>query len=177
MTYSDTFTLIQPTTMYDLYLDGAYQGRLLKSAAFDKMLAHTRGATDSWGADTRYSLYPYEGEATVIGTTGYDVPVAFVLDCVTACATNKIAAIKVVRELTSLGLKESKDVVEEGKPLVIPVTDMMASSIRQYVRDGIEQRTGVRLYTMNVDQYATLIASDTDVNIRMFPIQNTEEVR
>jgi large subunit ribosomal protein L7/L12 len=50
---------------------------------------------------------------------------------------NKIAVIKVVRELTSLGLKEAKDLVESApKPILEGIDKAKAEEVEQKLKDA-----------------------------------------
>ncbi|MET0515692.1 MAG: 50S ribosomal protein L7/L12 [Nitrospiraceae bacterium] len=63
--------------------------------------------------------------------TAFDVILA------SAAADKKIQVIKVVRELTSLGLKEAKDLVEGApKPVKTGVTKEEADTMKKKLEDG-----------------------------------------
>lgn len=50
---------------------------------------------------------------------------------VTYCGDNKIAAIEAIREVTGLGLVESKKIVDSSLPVVLDISPEVAESVRQ----------------------------------------------
>ncbi|WP_447603761.1 50S ribosomal protein L7/L12 [Nitrospira sp. Nam80] len=80
------------------------------------------------GLETRFGV---TAAAPAEEKTAFDVVLA------SAPADKKIQVIKVVRELTSLGLKEAKDLVEGApKPVKTGVTKEEADAMKKKLEDG-----------------------------------------
>ena len=93
----------------DEIIDALKEMTLLEASELVKAIEDTFGV--SAAAPAAVVAAPVAGEAAAEEKTNFDV----VLE---GFGDNKIAVIKVVRELTSLGLKEAKEVVE-GAPKAV----------------------------------------------------------
>lgn len=93
----------------DEIIDALKEMTLLEASELVKAIEDTFGV--SAAAPAAVVAAPAAGEAAAEEKTNFDV----VLE---GFGDNKIAVIKVVRELTSLGLKEAKEVVE-GAPKAV----------------------------------------------------------
>lgn len=99
-------------------LSSALQEKFGVSAAMPMMAAGSMPATAGGGADT-----------AAAEKTEFDV-------ILTAAGDKKIQVIKVVRELTSLGLKEAKDLVDGApKPVKEGVSKEEAAKIREKLEE------------------------------------------
>ena len=94
----------------DEIIDALKEMTLLEASELVKAIEETFGV--SAAAPAAVVAAPAAGEAAAEEKTNFDV----VLE---AFGDNKIAVIKVVRELTSLGLKEAKEVVESAPKAVL----------------------------------------------------------
>ena len=94
----------------DEIIDALKEMTLLEASELVKAIEDTFGV--SAAAPAAVVAAPAAGEAAAEEKTNFDV----VLD---GFGDNKIAVIKVVRELTSLGLKEAKEVVESAPKAVL----------------------------------------------------------
>ena len=93
----------------DEIIDALKEMTLLEASELVKAIEDTFGV--SAAAPAAVVAAPAAGEAAAEEKTNFDV----VLE---GFGDNKIAVIKVVRELTSLGLKEAKEVVESAPKAV-----------------------------------------------------------
>ncbi len=94
----------------DEIIDALKEMTLLEASELVKAIEDTFGV--SAAAPAAVVAAPAAGEAAPEEKTNFDV----VLE---GFGDNKIAVIKVVRELTSLGLKEAKEVVESAPKAVL----------------------------------------------------------
>ena len=94
----------------DEIIDALKEMTLLEASELVKAIEDTFGV--SAAAPAAVVAAPAAGEAAAEEKTNFDV----VLE---GFGDNKIAVIKVVRELTSLGLKEAKEVVESAPKAVL----------------------------------------------------------
>ena len=94
----------------DEIIDDLKEMTLLEASELVKAIEDTFGV--SAAAPAAVVAAPAAGEAAAEEKTNFDV----VLE---GFGDNKIAVIKVVRELTSLGLKEAKEVVESAPKAVL----------------------------------------------------------
>ena len=94
----------------DEIIDALKEMTLLEASELVKAIEDTFGV--SAAAPAAVVAAPTAGEAAAEEKTNFDV----VLE---GFGDNKIAVIKVVRELTSLGLKEAKEVVESAPKAVL----------------------------------------------------------
>ena len=94
----------------DEIIDALKEMTLLEASELVKAIEDTFGV--SAAAPAAVVAAPAAGEAAAEEKTNFDV----VLE---GFGDNKIAVIKVVRELTSLGLKEAKEVVENAPKAVL----------------------------------------------------------
>ena len=94
----------------DEIIDALKEMTLLEASELVKAIEDTFGV--SAAAPAAVVAAPDAGEAAAEEKTNFDV----VLE---GFGDNKIAVIKVVRELTSLGLKEAKEVVESAPKAVL----------------------------------------------------------
>ena len=94
----------------DEIIDALKEMTLLEASELVKAIEDTFGV--SAAAPAAVVAAPAAGEAAAEEKTEFDV----VLE---GFGDNKIAVIKVVRELTSLGLKEAKEVVESAPKAVL----------------------------------------------------------
>ena len=94
----------------DEIIDALKEMTLLEASELVKAIEDTFGV--SAAAPAAVVAAPAAGEAAAEEKTNFDV----VLE---GFGDNKIAVIKVVRELTSLGLKEAKEVVEAAPKAVL----------------------------------------------------------
>ena len=94
----------------DEIIDALKEMTLLEASELVKAIEDTLGV--SAAAPAAVVAAPAAGEAAAEEKTNFDV----VLE---GFGDNKIAVIKVVRELTSLGLKEAKEVVESAPKAVL----------------------------------------------------------
>ncbi|WP_417570809.1 50S ribosomal protein L7/L12 [Parolsenella catena] len=94
----------------DEIIDALKEMTLLEASELVKAIEDTFGV--SAAAPAAVVAAPAAGEAAAEEKTNFDV----VLE---GCGDTKIAVIKVVRELTSLGLKEAKEVVESAPKAVL----------------------------------------------------------
>ncbi len=94
----------------DEIIDALKEMTLLEASELVKAIEDTFGV--SAAAPAAVVAAPAVGEAAAEEKTNFDV----VLE---GFGDNKIAVIKVVRELTSLGLKEAKEVVESAPKAVL----------------------------------------------------------
>ncbi|WP_293847361.1 50S ribosomal protein L7/L12 [uncultured Parolsenella sp.] len=94
----------------DEIIDALKEMTLLEASELVKAIEETFGV--SAAAPAAVVAAPAAGEAAAEEKTNFDV----VLE---GFGDNKIAVIKVVRELTSLGLKEAKEVVESAPKAVL----------------------------------------------------------
>ena len=94
----------------DEIIDALKEMTLLEASELVKAIEDTFGV--SAAAPAAVVAAPAAGEAAADEKTNFDV----VLE---GFGDNKIAVIKVVRELTSLGLKEAKEVVESAPKAVL----------------------------------------------------------
>ena len=94
----------------DEIIDALKEMTLLEASELVKAIEDTFGV--SAAAPAAVVAAPAAGEAAAEEKTDFDV----VLE---GFGDNKIAVIKVVRELTSLGLKEAKEVVESAPKAVL----------------------------------------------------------
>ena len=94
----------------DEIIDALKEMTLLEASELVKAIEDTFGV--SAAAPATVVAAPAAGEAAAEEKTNFDV----VLE---GFGDNKIAVIKVVRELTSLGLKEAKEVVESAPKAVL----------------------------------------------------------
>ena len=94
----------------DEIIDALKEMTLLDASELVKAIEDTFGV--SAAAPAAVVAAPAAGEAAAEEKTNFDV----VLE---GFGDNKIAVIKVVRELTSLGLKEAKEVVESAPKAVL----------------------------------------------------------
>ena len=94
----------------DEIIDALKEMTLLEASELVKAIEDTFGV--SAAAPAAVVAAPAAGEAAAEEKTNFDVMLEGFGD-------NKIAVIKVVRELTSLGLKEAKEVVESAPKAVL----------------------------------------------------------
>ena len=94
----------------DEIIDALKEMTLLEASELVKAIEDTFGV--SAAAPAAVVAAPAAGEAAAEEKTNFDVELEGFSD-------NKIAVIKVVRELTSLGLKEAKEVVESAPKAVL----------------------------------------------------------
>ena len=94
----------------DEIIDALKEMTLLEASELVKAIEDTFGV--SAAAPAAVVAAPAAGEAAAEEKTNFDV----VLE---GFGDNKIAVIKVVREITSLGLKEAKEVVESAPKAVL----------------------------------------------------------
>ncbi|HLA61440.1 MAG TPA: 50S ribosomal protein L7/L12 [Nitrospiraceae bacterium] len=95
------------------------------------------------GLETRFGVTAAAPAAVAVPTTGSgaaaaaEEKTAFDVVLVSAPADKKIQVIKVVRELTSLGLKEAKDLVEGApKPVKTGVTKEECDTMKKKLEDS-----------------------------------------
>ena len=105
---------------------------LVKATQLKTYLKEKYSIEPSGGGVMMAAAAPAAAAAPVEAKTEFDV----ILDAVSA-ADKKISVIKVVRELTGLGLKEAKDLVEAApKPVKEKVSKEEAEVMKKKLEDG-----------------------------------------
>jgi large subunit ribosomal protein L7/L12 len=103
---------------------------LLEASQLVKELEETFGVSAAAAAVAAPAAGGGEAAAAVEEKTEFDV-------ILQAIGANKINVIKVVREVTALGLKEAKDLVEAApKPVKEGVSKEEAETVRQKLADA-----------------------------------------
>lgn len=153
-TVTETSTLPETFTLVESSYDVAFNGRsgevcYSRDGVTEAITSQLRYHDMDYGLDIRIDARPgcvaYLDPGKV---TGYGRRHLLILPWHLYPKRNKITAIKLVRKLTELGLKETKDLVEREKPLVFgPFSMPMAALIRDYVGRTYQDQQ-LALYTL-----------------------------
>jgi len=105
---------------------------LLEAAQLSKLLQETWGV--SAAAPMAVAAVPGAAGAAAGGAAATEEKTEFDV-ILTAAGEKKIQVIKVVRELTGLGLKEAKDLVDGAKPVKEKVTKAEAEEMKKKLEE------------------------------------------